>query len=701
MTQRPNPLGDLRAEVDRRMLEAAFIETPDFKTLIGSCERSVVVGRRGTGKSALTHQLAKYWTAQERTTVVLITPEEDQVIGLRGHVGVFGEKFSHLRAGCRIAWRYAFLLEIAAALAVRHKFAQAIGGTPLNEHLQKWRALSGTTSARLRQVLRSLPRYDSPEDAIGNLSSRLPVGQLQECIAKGLSESRQHVVLLIDKLDEGYETDNVGVGIVDGLIQAAIDINTRISEAQVVTFVRDNIFRAVSHLDSDFSRNIEGQVLRLHWTEHQLMNLVTSRLRVAFDLQDESDLKIWNQCAAADLKGRDGFRRCLQLTLYRPRDIIALLNQAFYGALKQGRGEIVGSDVEATARDISQTRLDDLHKEYSVILPGLSSFTKAFAHQSPERAIADVHAVLDDVVSRDDYSPDVQQNFALLGQAEEVTRALYSVGFLGVREHTTGHYVFCHDGNAPAREFVSGDRMLVHPCYWMALNLARAGMEANEAEQINDEYDIDVTSVAPKVREARIGSLIARYGQIPTGEEGAAAFEEWCLEVVRVLWGAHLRNVLLHPNNRASQRRDIVGANLSERGAFRRILEDYGSRQVIFEVKNYKGVGPSEFRQMISYLTKEYGQLGFVVTRDDDIEIRTGSELEWVRELHSRTPPLLVIRLTGRWLTRLLSKLRSPLKHDEPDNQLQKLIDTYERLYTAGQGAKTAKRLRRSQPGGR
>ena len=48
-----NPLGDTTAENDNKMLSSAFIETPDFRTLIESDDRTVVVGRRGTGKSAL------------------------------------------------------------------------------------------------------------------------------------------------------------------------------------------------------------------------------------------------------------------------------------------------------------------------------------------------------------------------------------------------------------------------------------------------------------------------------------------------------------------------------------------------------------------------------------------------------------------------------------------------------------------------
>jgi hypothetical protein len=694
----PNPLGDLRAEADLRMLNVAFIETPDFQTIIGGSERSIVVGRRGTGKSALTYHLSKHWKSQPDTVVVLVTPEEDQILGLRALVSAFGDKFSHVRAGCRIAWRYALLLEIATALSSHHRFVKATDGTLLPDHVRRWRQLhGGSVSARLRSLMRSFPHDESPEERIGNLAQLFRVDDIQDGVKNALDATRTKAVVLIDKLDEGYETDTVGVGIIDGLVQATIDINTRLRMAQATTFIRDNMFRAVSQLDADFSRNIEGQVLRLHWDEYQLMNFVATRLKVAFGVDQESDLKVWNRCVAGDLKGREGFRRCLQLTLYRPRDVIALLNEAFYRAFRQDREEIVGSDLDDTAREISRHRLDDLHKEYSVIFPGLDKFTTAFAHETPENSMAEVYATLDTVGNRDEYPPKIQQQFRLLGESEEIARALYSVGFLGVKEDTSGTYVFCHDGKAPTRDFVQGDRMLVHPCYWMALSL-HATLEPGQAEDIHDEYDIEVTSATPKLRQAQLGKLMGQFGQIPVGEVGSGAFEEWCVVVIRVLWAGHLRNVELHPNKNATQRRDVVASNLSEKGVFRRILNDYGSRQVIFEVKNYQHMGPEENRQMISYLGKEYGRLGFIITRDDEIELRAGSELDWVRELYSRNPPLLVIRLTGRWLVRLLSKLRNPVKHNEPDLQLNKLIDVYERLYTAGQGARAAKKDRRRTP---
>jgi len=78
-----NILGDIRAENDTSMLDQAFLETSDYKALLESSDRCVVVGRRGTGKSALVHKLNQYWHNQNKTFVIVVSPEEDQIIGLR------------------------------------------------------------------------------------------------------------------------------------------------------------------------------------------------------------------------------------------------------------------------------------------------------------------------------------------------------------------------------------------------------------------------------------------------------------------------------------------------------------------------------------------------------------------------------------------------------------------------------------------
>ena len=107
---RANLLGDIRAESDRNMLDCAFVETPDYKTLIGAGDRAVVIGRRGSGKSALVYTLQHHWASAQHTQVLVLAPEADQMLGLRPLLNRFGERFNLLRAASRIAWRYALLV---------------------------------------------------------------------------------------------------------------------------------------------------------------------------------------------------------------------------------------------------------------------------------------------------------------------------------------------------------------------------------------------------------------------------------------------------------------------------------------------------------------------------------------------------------------------------------------------------------------
>jgi len=201
-------------------------------------------------------------------------------------------------------------------------------------------------------------------------------------------------------------------------------------------------------------------------------------------------------------------------------------------------------------------------------------------------------------------------------------------------------------------------------------------------------------SQTPEIRKARLGQLIGELDRMKVGDETAGEFEDWCLRALRVIFAVQLTNIEPHPNRTAIQRRDIVATNLGRREFWRRILEDYKTRQVVFEVKNYAGLGPEEYRQMASYLGDEYGNLGFIITRDANEDLLSDRELPWVREYYHRKR-LIVVKLTGRFFSRVLSKMRSPQRHDEADAQLNRLLDQYIRLYFGEQPKPRGRKARR------
>jgi hypothetical protein len=671
---RANVLGDLRAEFDHQMLKSAFLETADYKTLIDTTDRPIVVGRRGTGKSALAYRLQEHWRSASHTDTVALAPTEEQIIGLRAMMpGFYGSKYSMIRAGARSAWRYALLAETAHVLTRHYKFQHVSSPDLLRRHSEAWIPLGADLSMRLRRKLLQVGALIDSSTRIAEIPTLLELNALQDAVDAALRELRQHVVILIDRVDEGYEPDELGVALVDALVLAAIDINTRIDHARVTLFLRDNMARAVEQLDPDYSRNIEGQTLRLHWEEGQLFSLICNRLRQAFDVEAESDLKVWNRCTARELQGRDGFKKCLRLTLYRPRDILALLNDAFLVAQREGRQEIIESDVDLTAQQISKNRLDDLHKEYSAILPGLRLHTASFAQAAPEMTVAEAYELVDrssEAIRADEAAA---QTFTLLNTPSDISSALYSVGFLGIKDPASGVTAFCHDGRMLDRTLKDTDRVMVHPCYWMALGVAHADIEPGRAQEIFDDYDIRVVSASPEIRKAKLSRLIGELDRMRVGDEAATEFEDWCLRAIQVIFAVQLTNIELHPNGGAVQRRDVVATNLTKSPFWKRIREDYAVRQVIFEVKNYKDMGPEEYRQMTTYLAGEYGNAGFIITRDDSENLLSDRELPWMREIYNRQKKL-VVKLTGSFLRRILSKLRSPQRHDEAESAVEQAV---------------------------
>lgn len=677
-----NRLGDIRAENDSQMLDAAFLETPDYKALLESFDRCVVVGRRGTGKSALVHQLSKYWKKEPNTSVITIAPEEDQIIGLRDLFRVFGETYIHIKAGAKIAWKYALYMELLERIRTHYKLKNNTDTAVLNKHFSRWGANHENVSLKLRKVLKEVvDKQASPETNIADLSGNLSIDELERELLKACEASNHQFTLLVDRLDEGYSPDDLGVSIMDGFVQAVIDLNSKFeNKFRGLVFLRDNMFRSISLKDPDFTRNIEGQVLRLHWDEYNLFNMVCNRLKIAFDNDQENSAKVWGAYAARELKGREGFRMCLKLTLYRPRDILVLLNNAFLSCSAQDRDQIVLDDINSSARSISEHRLQDLHKEYESIFPSLQLFTGKFISSAPlvmgEKAMIHIEQVL----RKERQGIEVQRDLAIFEDSTKVLQSLYGVGFLGIKDDRSGSYIFCHDGKDPSIEISENSQLFIHPCYWLALNISNDLAEVESAEDIYDEYDIEISSVTKEQRFNRLGKLIEEVKTINPGRDDCHSFEDWCKEAISLIFAGALSNIELHPNKNGLQQRDIVASNMSLTAFWKRVLEDYKSRQIIFEIKNYSELKSQDYRQMLSYLSKDYGKIGFIVCRSKDNNPQKGRELNWAQELHNEHG-VLVMKVSLGFLTKQLSKLRSPQKHNAADIELNKLLDAYIRQY--------------------
>ncbi len=668
------------------MLDIAFYETPDYKTLLESHEKSIVIGRRGTGKSAIFYKLTKEYKTLLEAALLTYSPEDYEISALRTYLAAFSGNYNQAKSCAKIIAKFGLAMELIQLRVKHYKFQEIHDAAYFHDLVNSWCRLGETFFSRLYHLLRThfFDAKTLADSSVAGLAEKLEIRRVERFIEAFFDFYNYRSVVMFDRLDEGYEHDTLGIAFLAGICDVIGQWNSAFPQRfRGVVFLRDNIARSIETADPDFSRNFESQIIRLHWGRYDLFNMACFRIRNAFQLASENNHKLWQSVTAQSLATSDGFDLCLRLTLYRPRDLLVLLNEAFNRAKKFSRDHIDESDVNHTAKEISSRRFNDLIKEYGVLIPGLEQFARAFTDASPKYTLTSAMDAMVPLMEENAPSPAAAQYCAILGNGTELLRSLYSIGFLGIRSKDTGNYSFCHDGKTTDVEFTMETELLVHPCYWIALNITETITEEARSE-IDDEYDdlkIDISSSNLEQRKNRLGRLINSLTATQCGLKDCALFEEWCKEALRVVFSGSLSNLELHPNGASSLRRDIVARNTGNRSAWKRILEDYSGRQVIFEAKNYEdALGPDEFRQMSSYLNGPYGRLGFIINRSNEMNLVGGSELDWVRQSWN-SEKKMIIKLNAKYLCKLLSKLRNPQKHDEPDESLNGLLDKYERLY--------------------
>lgn len=317
-------LGEQTAENDIKLLLPNFIETPEYRSIIETKDSTVVVGRRGTGKSAMFAKLKEFWGGQKGANVISIAPEDYETISFRALFKPFHEKYSYVRSVSRVAWKYGLIMEMLCHLAKHFKTRERISQfRTVEEHIKLWQASPGGFFNKLiKRLGPNLRSEKEVELVIGNIHSDIDLAEIEAQFFELLKSSSVRFFILIDRLDEGYENDEMGAAIVSGAIAVVAELNKKYDHVRPVIFQRDNILRAVQKFDPDYTRNIEGEVIPIHWDTHQLQNLVAKRLNSAFSLNIEHVQKIWDRCTAnegagRELQGKDGFKKCLQFTLYR------------------------------------------------------------------------------------------------------------------------------------------------------------------------------------------------------------------------------------------------------------------------------------------------------------------------------------------------------------------------------------------------
>jgi hypothetical protein len=474
------------------LLGAGFLRTQAYEAAL-SGRKTLVIGRKGSGKSAICMQLAE--GDQQASRTALITPDDAAGDELRR----FELQGLTMQTAKSLVWRYVFAIQAArylvthskdahgkksASVAALSKFLHANGEGDVDERFYD-RVISGIsrlqTSISLEAfgVKASLDIKGQSEGAIA--SKQLDI--IERGVAKAFTElacAKQHdpFVILVDQLEEVWSADLDSNAMVNGLLIAGQHVSGRLygGALRCILFLRSDIYDSLDFGEGD---KFHSDEMRIDWTARELCEVALARARASTGVA-LTDAQMWMELFPGQVSGENVQDYILRRTLPRPRDVIQFLNQCRDKAGDRRHERITEQDVVDATQQFSEWKLRDLSKEYKLSYPYLEDLYVIFQNtgyivmRGALQARLDAHLE----VLRQKYADYVQ-----IFTAHGVLGILYSVGFLGVKRG--GDVVYSGRGHAGIQP--SENEFHIHPCFRPALNVTRP-IELRSYESIN--FDI-------------------------------------------------------------------------------------------------------------------------------------------------------------------------------------------------------------------
>ena len=433
------------AEHEQTELSNYFVETPSYDRAAGS-SATVLVGRRGSGKTAIMYGLLSKVQRDRRDHATPINPVGYEIDGL---VRVLSSIEQRSERGFLIEslWKYLIYSEIA--LSMELELTDRIIHQPLAQHEKDFLAycesradaIKPPFSERLDNAIRSL-------EGVGTSGSGTPQRLL---VSEGLHndvlrELRKHIgailgsartlVVVIDNLDRPWSagphleqlSELIGglLAVIQSLPQdlARADHGLISVNAQITVLLRSDIFASVRPLISEPDKL---PIERVTWDNGGLLlRVLDERLLLNTPNSVDTD-ELWGTLFPEEVGGISAREFILRSTLPRPRDLIYLVTDAINNAKSIGQGIVSTTDLIKASEKYSEWLFDAVQVEDDPRKGKLAAVMLEFVSSTPNVSSVDV----EDCITR----AGVEEQ-----DLEYYVNLLCDIGFLGIARNGTFQY---------------------------------------------------------------------------------------------------------------------------------------------------------------------------------------------------------------------------------------------------------------------
>jgi hypothetical protein len=352
-------LGSSAAEAEYKRLSLYFVRTAEFSRAMRS-PGALVVGRKGSGKSAIFYQAFSETAKDKRNLIVDLSPASHNLSELREEllkvvaVGVFDHTIAAF-------WQYILYAEILLKLRETLLPKARYNLTLLNQIKELEEAygltdemVEGDFTARLAQAVRLVinglegARGADYRSHLTNLLFESHIPSLRENIVE-LGSDFKKILLLFDNLDKGWPARKIephDIRMIQHLIAVLNKIQRELgrksSEFQFMLFLRSDVYEQLVEETADRGKH---NLITVDWSDReQLVHLINQR--VISNFQSEEQASVWKIVNPLFGDRRDAMSHMLDSSLMRPRFLIDLCERAISFAINRGHEQVTAKDVE-------------------------------------------------------------------------------------------------------------------------------------------------------------------------------------------------------------------------------------------------------------------------------------------------------------------------------------------------------------------
>ena len=475
--------GSSAAENEMRTLQNYYLKT-DAYLKASRGETQLVIGRKGSGKSAIFLQIRDKERSKGRNIVLDLQPDGYKLIKFKEQVLDFLEEgtFQHT---IMAFWEYVLLLEICHKVLEIDK-KKHVHASNLYEPYRKLYDLykaedyltEGDFSERMSRLMDNLKanyqaKYQTQENV--RLSTPEITGLLYQTDIKSLQASlidylklKDAVWLLFDNVDKGWPASGLvheDLIIIRTLIDAARKIQRYFDKNDIgvfpVIFLRNDVYELLVVESPDRQKEAKEN---LDWKDPDLLKQVIKlRITSSVDFEDENNFEsIWRQLCVSHYLGEESFQFLVDRCLMRPRFLINLISQCRSFAINLGHTKIQSEDIEKGFASYSADLLTDIGFEIRDVFPQAEGILFRFITSKSEMSIYEVKSIIDNHL----------ENKLM---TERIIDLLLWYGFLGVKyDNHEPSYIYTMNYSLQLLKGLmqkKGDEVIfvINPGFWPAL----------------------------------------------------------------------------------------------------------------------------------------------------------------------------------------------------------------------------------------